>query len=94
LGKKETTKFDDWPLELGPHFTGVETQKYDGLFAYIVNALTLAFKILMAIKENPATFSLRTTILISGDRIGLVFPRGLPFKLVAKTLGSKADRTL
>ena len=27
LVEKETTKFDDWPLELGPHLTGAEARK-------------------------------------------------------------------
>ena len=27
LLEKETTKFDDWPLELGPHLTSVEVRK-------------------------------------------------------------------
>ena len=25
--KRDTTKFDNWPLELGPHITGVEAQR-------------------------------------------------------------------
>lgn len=25
--ERETTKFDDWPVELGPHLTGVEVPK-------------------------------------------------------------------
>ena len=25
--EKETTEFDDWPLELGPHLTGAEARK-------------------------------------------------------------------
>ena len=27
LVKKETTKFDDWPLDLGPHFTSAKIRK-------------------------------------------------------------------
>ena len=27
LVKRETTKFDDWPLELGPHLTGANVRK-------------------------------------------------------------------
>ena len=41
LVKMETTEFDDWPLELGPHLTGAKARRvraficaYCGCFAF------------------------------------------------------------
>ena len=38
LVEKETTKFDDWPLELGPHFTGAEARTLIGTRSYQASA--------------------------------------------------------
>ena len=44
--EKETTEFDDWPLELGPHLTGAEARRvrafirsYRGCFAFSLQDL-------------------------------------------------------
>ena len=63
LVKRETTKFDDWPLKLGPHLIGAKTRKVQVSFVCIIDVLFLAFKILKAIKENSSIFTKRTTIL-------------------------------
>ena len=46
LVKVETTEFDNWPLELGPHLTGAEAQRvrafictYRGCFAFSLEDL-------------------------------------------------------
>ena len=44
LVKVETTKFNDWPLELGPHLTRPKYEGYGILFARIVVVLPLASK--------------------------------------------------
>ena len=43
FGGEETTEVDDWPLELGPHFTDVGKGRYMRLFARTVGVLLLAF---------------------------------------------------
>jgi hypothetical protein len=49
--ERETTEFDDWPLELGPHLIGVEARKVRAFIARTVGVLLLAFMILKVIKE-------------------------------------------
>jgi hypothetical protein len=46
LKKRDTTKFDDWPLELGPHLTSAEAQSmqivirsYRSCFAFSLHGL-------------------------------------------------------
>lgn len=74
---KETTKFDDWPLELGPHLTDAEAQTVLAFSRLYWRCFTLFFKILEATKENPSTFIWRTTILSFGGLIDSIFFRGL-----------------
>ena len=60
-------------------------EKYEHSFAHIVGVLVLAFKTVKPIKMNQFTFSWRTTIILSGDLISLVFLRGLAFRLIVES---------
>ena len=83
--ERETTEFDDWSFELGPHLTVLRHEKYKHLFSRTVGVLLLAFKILKVIEENSSTFSWRTTIPFFGDLTNSVFPSGLVFRLVVES---------
>ena len=51
--ERETTKFDDWPLELGPHLTGVEVQKVRAFIRSYRRCFALSLHILECYKGKP-----------------------------------------
>ena len=92
LKERETTMFDDWPLELGPHLIDAEARKVRAFIRSYHRCFYLAFKILKVIKENPSTFSWRLTIAFFGNLIGLVFLSGLPFRLVSESFWQQESK--
>lgn len=54
---KDSTKFDDLPLDIRSNHTNVETQRIQYLFACIGIVFHLVSKTLKAIKENQFIFN-------------------------------------
>jgi hypothetical protein len=82
--KKETTEFDDWPIEVGQNLLVLKHERYGHLFAFTVIVLPLVFIILKDIKANMFVFNSRTTILFSNGYTNLVHLKGWVFKLDIK----------
>ena len=51
--KKETTKFDDWPLELGPHFTSTKARKVRTFIRSCRKCFVFSLHDLESYKEKP-----------------------------------------
>ena len=85
LVKRETTKFDDWPLALGFHLTGAEARKVRAFIRMYHRYFIFSLDDIEGYKRNPSTFSWRTTNPFLTDLIGSIFPSGLVFRLVAES---------
>jgi hypothetical protein len=53
LVERETTEFDDWPLELGPHLTGVEARKIRAFIRSYHRCFAFSLQDLEGYKRKP-----------------------------------------
>ena len=51
--ERETTKFDDWPLELSPHLTGVDAWKVQAFIRLYRRCFDFSLQDLEGYKEKP-----------------------------------------
>ena len=62
--ERETTKFDDWPLELGHHLIGAETQKIRVFICSCRMYFSFSIQGLEGYKEKPIHIKLEDNHLI------------------------------
>ena len=53
LVKRKTTKFDDWPLELGPHLTSAEARKVRAFICLYRRCFAFSLQDLKGYKRKP-----------------------------------------
>ena len=53
LKKKDTTKFDDWPLELGPHLTSAKVRRVQTFIRSYQSCFSFSFHDLGGYKRKP-----------------------------------------
>ena len=83
--ERETIKFDDWPLELGPHVIGAEARKIHAFIRSYRRCFTFSLQDLEGYKRKSIHIQLEDNHPIFEDLIGSVFPSRLAFRLVAES---------
>ena len=79
LVERETTKFEDWPLELGPHLTGAEAQKIRAFICLYYKCFVFSLQDLKGYEAKPIHIQLVDNHFIFGrpyrlsvsERIGI-----------------------
>lgn len=64
LVEKKTTEFDDWPLQLGLHIIGAETQKVRAFIRSYCRCFVFSLKDLEGYREKPIHIQLEDDHLI------------------------------
>ena len=72
--ERESTKFDDWPLELGPHLIGAETWKIRVFIRLYRRCFAFSLQDLEGYKGKPTHIHLEDEHPIFEDLTVSVFP--------------------
>ena len=82
--KKETTEFDDWPIEVGPKLTSAEARKIRAFVRSYRNCFAFSLHDLEGYKGKPIRIQLEDDHPISDGRTDLVHLKSWVIKLDVK----------